>query len=87
MSVDTYLHSGGTLRTKSFSPYNANCVTLESEGLELTIFDLPYAKAHALAALFADEKTILHPNAGNRLSFTEAAPAAVVEIPLSGEVS
>lgn len=55
--MEATLHTRKKLRTDSFSPHNANCVCLHSEGQVITLFDLPHSKAFALAKLFADEET------------------------------
>lgn len=55
--MEATLHTRQKLRTESFSPHNANCVCLHSEGQVITFFDLPPVKAFALAKLFADEET------------------------------
>lgn len=58
--IDISIHSHGKARCECFYPDNSNSVTLEINGGNVTIFDLPYEKAEALARIFADEETRLY---------------------------
>jgi hypothetical protein len=79
---DIAIHSKGAVRCDCFYPENANSVTLEfgESRQNLTIFDLPYEKAAALARLFADADTKLYSKGEDSRKLLTSEEIAALEV-------